>query len=48
MTLRTLFVTRLYEALLDLDTVSLAAAARAIAEQDLAGQRWARENAYGG
>ena len=45
---RTLFVTRLYEAQLPIDTATLAAASRAIAAEDLAGRRWARENAYGG
>ena len=49
---RALFVTRLYEADLSaergFDAAELAKAARAIADQDLAGQAWARENGYGG
>jgi uncharacterized protein (TIGR02466 family) len=45
---RTLFVTRLYEAQAAVDTAALAAAARAIAAEDLAGQQWAKDNAYGG
>jgi uncharacterized protein (TIGR02466 family) len=52
MSLRTLFVTKLYEASLTrergFDAVELADAARAIAEEDVAGQRWAKENGYGG
>lgn len=52
MTIRTLFVTRLYEANLSADAAfdaqALAAAARAIAAEDKAGQAWCRENAYGG
>ena len=52
MSTRALFVTRLYEADLTaeprFDAARLTAAARDIADQDLAGQAWARENAYGG
>src|SRR5688500_2214333 len=48
MSTRTLFVTRLYEAQLSADVAQLAQASRAIAAEDLAGQRWAKDNAYGG
>jgi uncharacterized protein (TIGR02466 family) len=48
MSVRTLFVTRLYEAQLSFDIPALADASRAIADEDLAGQRWAKANAYGG
>ncbi len=52
MSVRPLFVTRLYEADLaaerGFDVKALAQASRAIAKQDLAGQRWAREHGYGG
>ena len=48
MTVRTLFVTRLYETELSFDLAALAEASRAIASEDIAGQRWARDNAYGG
>ena len=52
MTTRILFATRLYEADLvgspGFDAAELSEAARAIADQDLAGQAWARENGYGG
>lgn len=48
MTVRTLFVTRLYEAQIDADLEALADASRAIAAEDIAGQRWAKDNAYGG
>jgi uncharacterized protein (TIGR02466 family) len=51
---RTLFVTKLYEASLAGETgfeafnTELAAACRAIAAADKAGQAWSRDNAYGG
>jgi uncharacterized protein (TIGR02466 family) len=52
MAVRTLFVTRLYDADLSsdrrFDAVALSQAARAIAAEDLAGRRWAKENGYGG
>lgn len=52
MSVRTLFVTRLYEADLTgqsgFDADQLIEAAAAIADEDLAGQRWAKDNAYGG
>lgn len=52
MSVRTLFVTRLYEANLTgqpgFDAEQLIEAADAIADEDLAGQRWAKDNAYGG
>ncbi len=52
MSTRPLFVTRVYEADLSAEpgfsAADLTAAARAIADQDLAGQAWARDNAYGG
>jgi uncharacterized protein (TIGR02466 family) len=52
MTLRTLFVTQLYEADLTgeprFDAAELAEAARAVAAEDQAGQRWAKDNGYGG
>src|SRR6478735_8155998 len=52
MTLRTLFATQLYEANLTgqrgFDAAELGQAARAIADEDRAGQRWAKENGYGG
>jgi len=52
MSIRTLFVTRLYEASLvgqrGFDAADLTLAAHAIAAEDLAGQRWAKDNAYGG
>jgi len=52
MTTRSLFVTRLYEADLTdsrgFDAGELSSAARDIADQDLAGQTWARDNGYGG
>lgn len=52
MTTRTLFVTRLYEADLSaepgFDAGELAAAARAIAAEDRAGQAWSKDQGYGG
>jgi uncharacterized protein (TIGR02466 family) len=51
---RTLFVTKLYEASLagesgfEAFNIELAAACRAIAAADRAGQAWSRDNAYGG
>jgi uncharacterized protein (TIGR02466 family) len=52
MTSRPLFVTRLYQANLSEDrgfsADTLADAARAIADDDTAGQAWAKANAYGG
>lgn len=49
---RTLFVTRIYEANLTgergFDVESLSDAARAVADEDEAGQDWARANGYGG
>lgn len=52
MSLRTLFVTRVYEADLTgsrgFDAEDLADAARAVADEDEAGQAWARAHAYGG
>lgn len=54
MSLRALFVTRLYEASLAEDrdfaafNAELADACRAIAAEDKAGQAWCRANAYGG
>lgn len=52
MSIRTLFVTRLYETNLEgrkgFDAADLTSAAYAIADEDLAGQRWAKDNAYGG
>lgn len=54
MALRTLFVTRIYEASLagqpgfDAFNADLAEACRAIAREDKAGQAWCRDNAYGG
>lgn len=50
MSLRDLFVTRLYEADLSgeagFEAADLAAAARAIAEQDVAGQAWSKAHGY--
>lgn len=52
MAVRSLFVTHLYEADLTgqtgFDAADLAAAARAIADQDAAGQAWSKTNGYGG
>ena len=52
MAIRTLFVTKLYEASLSgeagFEPAELARACRAIAAQDKAGQAWCRDNAYGG
>jgi uncharacterized protein (TIGR02466 family) len=52
MTSRTLFVTRIYEADLTgergFGAGELAKAARAIAEQDTAGQAWSKDHGYGG
>ncbi len=52
MSTRTLFVTRLYEADLTgepgFDADQLSDAARAVADEDEAGQAWAAANAYGG
>ena len=54
MTLRPLFVTQLYEASLaatpDFDTFNaeLEQACRMLADEDVAGQAWCRDNAYGG
>jgi uncharacterized protein (TIGR02466 family) len=52
MTSRTLFVTRLYEADLvgqkGFDAADLISATHAIAADDRAGQRWAKDNGYGG
>ena len=52
MSSRALFVTRLYEADLmgqkGFDAADLTSAAHAIAAEDLAGQRWAKDNGYGG
>jgi uncharacterized protein (TIGR02466 family) len=52
MTLRTLFVTQLYEANLTgergFDADELSDAARAVADEDEAGQQWCEENGYGG
>ena len=52
MTVRTLFVTRVYETDLaaerGFDAEALADAARAIADEDAAGQAWARDHGYGG
>lgn len=52
MSLRTLFVTRIYEASLTgepgFDAEDLADAARAVADEDEAGQQWAEDNGYGG
>ena len=52
MTVRTLFVTRVYETDLaaerGFDAEALADAARAIADEDAAGQAWAQEHGYGG
>jgi uncharacterized protein (TIGR02466 family) len=52
MTLRTLFVTQIYEANLTgergFDADALSDAARAVADEDEAGQRWSEEHAYGG
>jgi uncharacterized protein (TIGR02466 family) len=47
---RTLFVTKLHEASLagEFDLAELAAACRAIAADDAAGQAWSREHGYGG
>jgi uncharacterized protein (TIGR02466 family) len=50
--MRTLFVTKLYEANLTgergFDAEELSDAARAVADEDEAGQRWCEENGYGG
>lgn len=52
MAIRTLFVTRIYEANLTgargFDADSLSDAARVVADEDEAGQGWARTNGYGG
>jgi uncharacterized protein (TIGR02466 family) len=52
MTSRPLFVTRLYQADLTgergFDADTLSDAARAVADEDEAGQAWSEENAYGG
>jgi uncharacterized protein (TIGR02466 family) len=52
MTIRTLFVTRVYEADLTgergFDADALSDAARAVADDDSAGQAWARTHGYGG
>jgi uncharacterized protein (TIGR02466 family) len=52
MATRPLFVTKLYEASLTgepgFDAAELAAACRAIAAQDKAGQAWSRDHGYGG
>jgi uncharacterized protein (TIGR02466 family) len=52
MTSRALFVTRLYEANLTgergFDAEALSDAARAVADEDEAGQAWSEANAYGG
>jgi uncharacterized protein (TIGR02466 family) len=52
MPVRTLFVTKLYEASLagepGIALDELASACRAISRQDKAGQAWCRQNAYGG
>ena len=52
MAIRTLFVSKLYEASLSgepgFDPADLAQACRAIAAQDKAGQAWCRDHAYGG
>lgn len=46
--MRDLFVTRLYEADLSVDLEALAHSIRSLAEDDLAGQRWAKEKNYRG
>ena len=52
MSLRALFVTRVYEADLagtrGFDAAELSAASRAVCADDTAGQAWAKEHAYGG
>ena len=52
MTLRTLFITQLYEANLTgergFDAEELSDAARAVADEDEAGQQWAQDHGYGG
>jgi len=46
--MRQLFVTPLYEAQLAIDEAALAHSIRTLAEDDLAGQRWAKEHGYKG